>query len=394
MEHKQSINLGQKIEHQNKQYLVPIFKSKKQLDNYMMLHKLNSKIWYLQELDVGTDCIHTLVLLVVYTIMKKLGYIKRFQQIDREKIDSFYLDKLECLIQQPLFILTSEYYREHGDTIFIKRFEEVAIYPKILTNCVEHLEKLKNYKLAVCVLSWLIVHQKEITMRHKWFQRLVLDLKHLKHLDWAYCICHKVITEDNDLYQGTKIALENSQRTLRKSLLKVYKQKWKDLKALSLKRQCKNLSKRLPESEYELMMNKIESKYNSQIHYIEFLGLEDTLDNATPLNLIKDEDHCNTVYLDWTKLTNFEDTNAVCRYHDQKTNEIFSVEDLALHYYKTKQNLNGIHSENGLGSKLFGLFMWDVIFDTTVLGVFQTPYQKGPLDYATKEFYYRREKKI
>ena len=326
--------------------------------------------------------------------MKKLGYIQELEQIRQEKIEEFYLDKLQNLITTPLFNLTPEYYKENGDMIFLNKFTEEAIYPKILTNCVEHLEKLKDYKLAVWVLSWLIVHQKEVTLRHKWFQRLVLDLKHLKHLDLAYWICHKAITEDIDLYQGTRIALENSQKNIRKSLLKIYKQKSKELKALNTKQKSKNLTKRLPKDEYESKISEIEQKYNSQIYYIELIKLENTLETEIPENWLKDEDHWDTVYLDWSKMTNLGDSTASWRYHDAKTNEIFGVEDLALHYYKTKQNLNGIHSENGLGAKLFGLFMWDIIFDTTVLGVFQTPYQKGPLDYGSKEFYYRREQKI
>ena len=81
--------------------------------------------------------------------MKKLGYIQELEQIRQEKIEEFYLDKLQNLITTPLFNLTPEYYKENGDMIFLNKFTEEAIYPKILTNCVEHLEKLKDYKLAV-----------------------------------------------------------------------------------------------------------------------------------------------------------------------------------------------------------------------------------------------------
>ena len=39
-------------------------------------------------------------------------------------------------------------------------------------------------------------------------------------------------------------------------------------------------------------------------------------------------------------------------------------------------------------------FLWRQIFDDSIPGVFQTPYQNGPLDFGSKEFYYRREKSI
>eukprot|EP00343_Euplotes_focardii_P000757 CAMPEP_0205800506 /NCGR_PEP_ID=MMETSP0205-20121125/2169_1 /ASSEMBLY_ACC=CAM_ASM_000278 /TAXON_ID=36767 /ORGANISM="Euplotes focardii, Strain TN1" /LENGTH=98 /DNA_ID=CAMNT_0053063671 /DNA_START=41 /DNA_END=337 /DNA_ORIENTATION=+ len=93
-------------------------------------------------------------------------------------------------------------------------------------------------------------------------------------------------------------------------------------------------------------------------------------------------------------MTNLGDEFNGAKYHNPVTKEVFSVEDLALHYYSTKKNYSGIHSENGLGTTLFGLFFWDIIFDDTIPGVFQTPYQNGPLDYGSKEFYFRRETKI
>ena len=51
------------------------------------------------------------------------------------------------------------------------------------------------------------------------------------------------------------------------------------------------------------------------------------------------------------------------RYINLSTNKIYGVEELALTYYCTKQGFSGIHSENGLGITLFGLLMWEEIFD-------------------------------
>lgn len=93
-------------------------------------------------------------------------------------------------------------------------------------------------------------------------------------------------------------------------------------------------------------------------------------------------------------MTTLGDEYNGAKYHNPETNEIFSVEDLSLYYYLTKEGFSGIHSENGLGMTLFGLFFWNQIFDDSVPGVFQTPYQLSPLDYGSKEFYYRREEKI
>ena len=56
------------------------------------------------------------------------------------------------------------------------------------------------------------------------------------------------------------------------------------------------------------------------------------------------------------------------------SNQIFDVENMALYYYFNTHSLTGIHSENGLGKTLFGVFMWDVIFDDQVTYVFQSAY--------------------
>ena len=49
---------------------------------------------------------------------------------------------------------------------------------------------------------------------------------------------------------------------------------------------------------------------------------------------------------------------------------MFDVENLALRFYSSKQGLNGMHCENALGKTLFGLFMWEIIFDDSVPYVF------------------------
>ena len=92
------------------------------------------------------------------------------------------------------------------------------------------------------------------------------------------------------------------------------------------------------------------------------------------------------------KTANYENMGAT--YCNNKTGQIYGVEELALTYYNQKEGYFGIHSENGFGITLFGLLMWNQIFDNTIPGVFQSPYQFAPLDYGSNEFYFNREKKI
>ena len=71
-------------------------------------------------------------------------------------------------------------------------------------------------------------------------------------------------------------------------------------------------------------------------------------------------------------------------------NELFDVENLALRYYSLHEGLNGMHCENAFGKMLFGLLFWEVIFESKVPYVWQTPYQATPLDFGTKDFYLSR----
>ena len=45
-----------------------------------------------------------------------------------------------------------------------------------------------------------------------------------------------------------------------------------------------------------------------------------------------------------------------------------------------------MHCEGGLWTTLYGILFWDILF-ADVEGAFQTPFQGGPLDYGTVEFY-------
>lgn len=62
------------------------------------------------------------------------------------------------------------------------------------------------------------------------------------------------------------------------------------------------------------------------------------------------------------------------------------VEDVVLQQYQM-QGFQGYHDEGGMLKMLFALCLWDVIFDSTdVSDVFETPYQRAPLDLGQDSF--------
>ncbi|KAI9282751.1 hypothetical protein BY458DRAFT_428722 [Sporodiniella umbellata] len=62
-----------------------------------------------------------------------------------------------------------------------------------------------------------------------------------------------------------------------------------------------------------------------------------------------------------------------------------SVEQVALEYYSLK-GFKGLHAENGIVRTIASLLFWDIIF-ASIPGVFETPYQKAPLDLRSDAFY-------
>lgn len=72
-----------------------------------------------------------------------------------------------------------------------------------------------------------------------------------------------------------------------------------------------------------------------------------------------------------------------------------SVEELALQFYTLKEKFsNGSHCEGSPFSMLYGILLWDIIFDASVPHVFQTPVQDAPLDFGTEDFYSARKPAI
>lgn len=80
-----------------------------------------------------------------------------------------------------------------------------------------------------------------------------------------------------------------------------------------------------------------------------------------------------------------------------------TVEELALRHYLSDSFGNrpedegfhyGIHCEGALLRDLFGLLLYDELFDTSIEGVFASVHQDAPLDLGTEAFYLSRQSKL
>jgi Fanconi-associated nuclease 1 len=129
------------------------------------------------------------------------------------------------------------------------------------------------------------------------------------------------------------------------------------------------------------------------------LGLKKRLERlwkgkaGVPTVLRHQEEACaiKNSYLKGVRIFDNNDSRVMMLSKDGSTH--LTVEQFALEHYAS-EGWKGLHSENSIVTTLFGLLFWDIIFDTTIPGVFASPYQSGPLDLKTEFFYDSRRDTI
>jgi len=72
-----------------------------------------------------------------------------------------------------------------------------------------------------------------------------------------------------------------------------------------------------------------------------------------------------------------------------------SVEELAMRHYLAQEGYDcGVHCEGAILRDLFGVLLFDELFDTSIEGAFVSEFQDGPLDLDSPSFYQRRRDKL
>lgn len=104
----------------------------------------------------------------------------------------------------------------------------------------------------------------------------------------------------------------------------------------SLKAKLTAKTKAITEDEFNEEVIKLNEKYSDSLDYIEKLGYDGTLGDEVDQVVKKDEEYCPPIYLQCEKVNDFEESKGSCRYRDPKGNSFYVVEDLALHYFKSK----------------------------------------------------------
>ena len=216
----------------------------------------------------------------------------------------------------------------------LRKFTSQWVLCSILREAVAYFEKEKVYRLSVLLLRFLL--SLPITegyhARGKWWSRFVVNLEHMGNKRSALEVAEMGL-KDESVRTGYRLSLQ-------KKVLKLA------VPPVSWKKRS-----------FESLTNK------------------------------KEEEICVAA-----ERNSASKAGKKAGYSDGEGNSI-SVEEVALRFL-AKEGWEGMHCENNLFRTLFGLLLWDCMFDCEIPFVFQNRYQRAPLDIHSDEFYSSRKEKI
>ncbi|KYQ89386.1 myotubularin related protein 15 [Tieghemostelium lacteum] len=296
--------------------------------------------------------------------------LDRYEEVKQfeESFQLVYESNQDTNVQTILERCTSELVQYQNQTIpyrFALRFTPGWVYTRTLSQCVSVLEKLKNYSDATQYLMMLLDLPFCLGKRGHWYQRLVINLKHLNKLEEALLVCERALG-DVHVRSGDRLALEKHIGQLAKPPLRwkpktqllQFTNKLRDAKKVTLYREKLPFGRSGQKARYNLLK---------------------------PINVQEEDTNKDG------KSQSVQRSELIPTVRDTTTT---SVEGSALEHYKESEDWSGVHCETSLFITLFVLYFWDIIFSDEIPNVLMSPYQDAPLDFGSAEFYVSRKSMI
>ncbi|RLN94408.1 hypothetical protein BBJ28_00019105, partial [Nothophytophthora sp. Chile5] len=240
---------------------------------------------------------------------------------------------------------------ESGVPVFFSKCNAGYHLARVVHIAVGLYEKLRKYQLACLLLNELLATPLLERKRGYWWDRLALNLEHLKCVEQARVTCLNAL-EDPLVFATDRIALERRLQRLQRQ---------------------KNLQEGVNENERSELVSADEqvtqSTYEHRHNYIV----------GRPLNRQTGE------------------KSRFIGYDDEPCN----VEQLVLQYYRDHSGEGegatggwyGVHSEGVVLRNIFGVLMWEILY-ADVPNVFQTPFQSAPLDFGYADVFCKARKAL
>ncbi|GMF40930.1 unnamed protein product [Phytophthora fragariaefolia] len=294
-----------------------------------------------------------------------------------QSLDDLVLATRGCL-QAYLKWMKAAAYGLSGVPIFFSKCNAGYHLVRILNTAVVLYEKMRKYQIATLLLNELLAAPFLERKRGYWWDRLALNLEHLKCTDQARDACSNAL-EDPHVLAADRIALERRLNRLLRQKDRDERTRIESLSTSDLLLQGTGTSLITPNNdgndneEDEVIPAEARVAYEYRQNHIV----------GRPLNRQMGEK---------SRFVGYDD-------------EPCTVEQLVLQYYRDyhadevigdKTEIGGwygIHSEGSVLKNLFGILMWDVLY-ASISNVFQTPFQSAPLDFGYATVFYKSRRDL
>lgn len=248
---------------------------------------------------------------------------------------------------------------------------------RLLHHAAALYEKRRQYQVAILLLNDLLDAPFLSRKRGHWWERLAVNLEHLKCTDQATSACRNAL-RDAAVVGADRIALS---------------------------RRWRRLEKRFSGTEAALSTSR---RSADQRDDDDFVGSDDydgdtvVVSSTDPSVLLDEYDYRKEHIVGRPLNRQTAEKSRFIGYDDEPC----TVEQLVLQYYRSERKMDtpttasgsndgittrggwyGVHCEGRVLGNVFGLCMWDVLY-ASVPDVFQTPFQSAPLDFGDADAFY------
>ncbi|KAJ8563736.1 hypothetical protein ON010_g7610 [Phytophthora cinnamomi] len=270
-----------------------------------------------------------------------------------------------------------------GIPVFFSKCNAGYHLVRILHTAVGLYEKMRKYQIATLLLNELLAAPFLERKRGYWWDRLALNLEHLKCTDQARCTCVNAL-EDPHVLAADRIALERRLNRLQRQKDRDQQSRIESLSATEMLLQDAGTSMITP------------SNYDND---------DNDEEKAMPVEAHTTYDYRRNHIVGRPLNRQTGEKSRFVGYDDEPCN----VEQLVLQYYRDHYSGHpvdemsaekiktggwyGMHSEGSVLRNLFGILMWDVLY-ASIPDVFQTPFQSAPLDFGYADVFYEARRDL
>ncbi|GLE09217.1 hypothetical protein PINS_up020808 [Pythium insidiosum] len=298
---------------------------------------------------------------------------------DIATLEDFILEARLCLRVFVHYAKQESQSRSCGQPVFYRRCNAGYQLARVLHHASAIFEKQRRYQHANALLRDLLDPALDGILARKrghWWERLVINLEHLKDKDAARQSCATAL-EDADVLGAARIALERRMGRLSPTTSAT------DFIDVSAVVDLVSSS----DGEAEATSEHVPSKAANVYEYPKSFMVGRPLNRSTGERsrfIGYDDEPCTVEQL------------VLQHYHYRHDHEHFASEESMKENKSGNESLTGwygVHCEGSVLTNLLGLFMWDVLY-APVPDVFHTAFQSGPLDFGYADCFYtaRREK--